>query len=190
MALKGHPDFALRFCSLKCHHLKRVQDTHVEVVCAWCGKAVLKQISWIKENRYNFCSQSCSAKFQNTHKTLGASRKSKAETYLAELIRADFKGIEVEENSRKVLPSGLELDLYLPALNLAIEINGPLHFFPIFGLNKLRSIQAKDARKQVEADAVGCRLLVLNTSNYKYWPETMKFLDEEYEERVKPLIAQ
>lgn len=38
MSLKGHPDFALRFCSLKRHHLKRVKDTHIEVSCGQCGK--------------------------------------------------------------------------------------------------------------------------------------------------------
>jgi hypothetical protein len=188
MSMKGHPDFALRFCSLKCHHLKRVKDTHVEVACEQCGECVLKQISWIKKNKHNFCSRSCSARFQNAHKTLGSSRKSKAETYLAGLIRTDFKEIKVEENTRDVLPSGLELDIYLPALNLAIELNGPLHFFPIFGLNKLLSIQDKDIRKQVEAHTVGCQLIVLNTSHYKYWPETMRFLDEEYNQTIKAFI--
>lgn len=189
MSLKGHPDFALRFCSLKCHHLKRVKDTHTEVACQQCRKIVVKQISWIKENKHNFCSRSCSAKFQNSNKTLGSSRKSKAETYLAELIRTDFKRLNVEENIRGVLPSGLEFDLYLPTLNLAIELNGPLHSFPIFGLNKLRSIQEKDAKKQAEAQTMGCKLIVLDTSGYKYWPETMKFLDCEYEEKIKPVIT-
>jgi hypothetical protein len=75
MSIKGHPDFALRFCSLKCHHLKRVKDTHTKVACQQCGKIVAKQISWIKENKHNFCSRSCSAKFQNSNKTLGSSRK-------------------------------------------------------------------------------------------------------------------
>lgn len=188
MSLKGHPDFALRFCSLKCHHLKRVKDTHTEVSCKQCGKIVMKQISWIKKNKHNFCSRSCNARFQNLNKTLGSSRKSKAETYLAELIRADFKRLKVEENIRGVLPSGLELDLYLPVLKLAIELNGPLHFFPIFGLNKLLSIQDKDAKKQAEAQIVGCNLIVLNTSNYKYWPETKRFLDNEYKRKIKPVI--
>ena len=107
-SLKGNPQFALRFCSLKCHHAKRVKDTHAEVACEQCGKVVVKQTSWLKNNRHNFCSRSCSAKFQNAHKTLGKLRKSKAEIYLAELMRADFQGLLDEENVRGVLPSGLE----------------------------------------------------------------------------------
>jgi len=188
MSLKGHPDFALRFCSLMCHHLHRVKITHVELPCEQCGKAVVKQKSWVKGNKHNFCSRSCSATFQNIHKTLGAGRKSKSEVYLAELIRADYKNFELLENSRSILPSGLELDLFLPAFSLAIELNGPLHSLPLFGVEKLRLIQDKDVKKQVEAQAVGCTLIVVDTSPYKYWPETKRFLDREYKTNIKPLI--
>jgi hypothetical protein len=187
-SLKGNPQFALRFCSLKCHHIKRVKDSHSEVRCEQCGKIVVKQASWLKNNKHNFCSRSCSAKFQNAHKTLGGSRKSKAETYLAELIRADFKQFPVEENSRGVLPSGLELDLYVPALRLAIELNGPLHFFPIYGEAKLQSIQNKDIKKEIEAQSIGCNLITIDISHIKYWPETQAFLDEKYQNTIKPLI--
>lgn len=187
-SLKGNPQFALRFCSLKCHHSKRVKDAHVEVACEQCDRVVVKQISWLKNNRHNFCSRSCSAKFQNAHKTLGRLRKSKAETYLAGVIRADFKGLLVDENVRGVLPSGLELDLYVPALRLAIELNGPLHYFPIFGEAKLKSIQDKDIKKEVEAQSVGCNLITVDISRIKYWRETQAFLDEEYKNSIKPLI--
>jgi hypothetical protein len=187
-SLKGNPQFALRFCSLKCHHAKRVKDTHIEVACEQCGKLVIKQTSWLKKNKHNFCSRSCSAKFQNAHKTLGKSRKSKAETYLGDLIRADFKQLLVEENVRGMLPSGLELDLYVPALKLAIELNGPLHFFPIYGKSKLQSIKDKDIQKAVEAQSIGCNLIIIDISRIKYWPETQAFLDEEYKNKIKPLI--
>ncbi len=187
-SLKGNPQFALRFCSLKCHHAKRVKDAHTEVACDQCGKMVVKQKSWLKDNRHNFCSRSCNAKFQNAHKTLGGSRKSKAETYLAELIRADFKQFPVEENSRGVLPSGLELDIYVPALKLGIELNGPLHFFPIHGTAKLQSIRDKDIRKEVEAHSIGCKLIAIDISRLKYWRETQAFIDERYKDTIKPLI--
>jgi hypothetical protein len=188
MSLKGHPDFALRFCSLKCHHLQRVKDTHIEMSCAQCGKPVMKQISWIKKNKYNFCSRSCSATFQNKHKTLGKSKKSKAETYLADLIRADFSELILEENVRSILPSGLELDIYIPALRLAIELNGPLHYFPIHGETKLKAIRDRDILKQVETQANGFSLIVVNTSRIKYWQETKSFLDSQYKGQIEPLI--
>ena len=107
---------------------------------------------------------------------------------MAELIRADFKQLLVEENVRGVLPSGLELDLYVPAFKLAIELNGPLHFFPIFGKVKLQSIQDKDIKKEVEAQFIGCNLITIDISRIKYWRETQAFLDDEYKNSIKPLI--
>ncbi len=107
---------------------------------------------------------------------------------MAELIRADFKQLLVEENSRGVLPSGLELDLYVPALRLAIELNGPLHFFPIYGKAKLQSIRDKDVKKEVEAHSIGCNLITIDISRIKYWRETQTFIDEKYKSTIKPLI--
>lgn len=188
MSLKGHPDFALRFCSLKCHHLQRVKDTHIELSCEQCEKIIVKQISWLKGNKHNFCSRSCNAKYQNAHKTLGVSRKSKAESYLASLIRGDFRQLALEENIRDVIPSGLEFDLYMPAIQLAVELNGPLHYFPIYGQEKLELIRERDTRKQSEARSIGCCLIVIDISKIKYWPETEVFLLEQYNSKIKPLI--
>jgi hypothetical protein len=187
-ALKGNPQFALRFCSQKCNYAHRTKENHVEVECAQCGQKVLKQKSWLKKNKHNFCSKSCSAKYQNAHKTLGKSRKSKAEIHLAELICKDFGLNSVRENVRDILPSGLELDLYLPSMNLAIELNGPMHFFPIHGQVKLEAIRDNDIRKQIEAQQIGCNLIVLDISQLKYWKETKAFLNNEYQERLKPIL--
>ena len=41
----------------------------------------------------------------------------------------------------------MEIDLFLPELNTAIEIDGPAHFFPIWGEEKLRKHISADARK-------------------------------------------
>lgn len=187
-SLKGNSQFALRFCSLKCSYEKRTKENHIEIACENCKKLVIKQKSWLKKNKYNFCSRSCSATYQNTHSTLRNIRKSKAETYLSELIRRDFEHLEVRENVRDILPSGFELDLYLPLLNLAIELNGPLHFFPIHGQSKLDSTRDKDIKKQVEAQTIGCNLIVLDISHFKYLKETKTFLDYEYKERLKPIL--
>lgn len=80
------------------------------------------------------------------------------------------------------------MDIYIPQINLAIEINGPLHFLPIYGLEKLTKIQNKDTQKKTEAAEIRCELMVIDTSKIKYWKETKEFLDGKYRERIKPLI--
>jgi very-short-patch-repair endonuclease len=41
----------------------------------------------------------------------------------------------------------LEIDLFLPNLNLIIEIDGPTHFLPIFGEEKLQKVMESDREK-------------------------------------------
>lgn len=156
--------------------------------CEECKIEILKQKSKITKNKYNFCSKSCSAKFQNKNKTLGKLNKSKAEGYLSNLIRNDFENLSVKENVRDILPSSLEIDIYIPQIHFAIEINGPLHFLPIYGIEKLSKIQNKDAQKKREAAEAKCKLLIINISRIKYWKETKEYLDNEYYQKIKPLI--
>ena len=187
-SLKGHPDFPLRFCSMKCYFTFQKNSNWTNKKWEECKIEVLKQKSKILKNKYNFCSKSCSAKFQNRNKTLGKSNKSKAESYFSNLIRNDFENLSVNENVRNILPSGLEIDVYIPQIHLAIEINGPLHFLPIHGVEKLSKIQNKDAQKKTEAVEVRCELLVIDISRIKYWKETKEFLDDEYHQKIKPFI--
>jgi len=51
-----------------------------------------------------------------------------------------------------VINSNLEIDLFVPGLKTAIEIDGPAHFFPVWGEDSLR--------KHVAADAVKSGLLL------------------------------
>lgn len=49
--------------------------------------------------------------------------QSKAEQGILELISENYSG-EMQVKARRILPSGKELDIYLPGLNIAIEYNG------------------------------------------------------------------
>ena len=189
-AIKGHPDFALKFCSRKCHYQNQVIRNWVDINCAECGKNVKKQKSKIRNNTFSFCSKSCSTTFQNKNKTSGGLRRSKAEIHLIELIRKDFENLKISENERSVLPSNLELDIYIASIQLAIEINGILHYFPIYGSEKLESIKSKDAQKILDAGKMNCKLIIVNISHLKYWKETKEFLNEEYIQKIKPLIRE
>lgn len=49
--------------------------------------------------------------------------------------------------TRLIESDALELDLFIPSLNTAIEIDGPAHFFPIWGQDSLNKHVKADAKK-------------------------------------------
>lgn len=57
-------------------------------------------------------------------------------------------GFKVEIHKKDLLPNeNLEIDLYLPELKAIIEIDGPSHFVPIWGEEKLMKQMKADANK-------------------------------------------
>ncbi|MQF98284.1 MAG: hypothetical protein FI729_01965 [SAR202 cluster bacterium] len=64
---------------------------------------------------------------------------------LSELTGA---GYSVEFHRKNLIPNeNLEIDLYIPALKTIIEIDGPSHFLPIWGEEKLQKQIKSDAQK-------------------------------------------
>lgn len=56
---------------------------------------------------------------------------------------------------------GLEADIAIPELKLAIEWNGIVHFKPIYGRSKLARIRQKDAEKQKIANDKDINLIII-----------------------------
>ncbi len=176
-----------KYCSQTCaRHARR---TSQEVQCANCKSLFRKHGIELKRTNNHFCSRSCAAQFNNRHKNLGASRRSKAEEYLSGLIRRDFPSLKIVRNDRSLLPSGLEVDIVIPRLRLAIELNGPIHYFPLFGYEKLAKIRAADILKQAEIQAAGYSLLVIDISAYGYFKKAKAMLNEYYVSHIRPLLA-
>jgi hypothetical protein len=107
---------------------------------------------------------------------------------LCVIIRLVFPSLYIIKNDRVLLPSGLEVDILIPRLKLAIELNGPVHYFPLFGNQKLAKIQAADISKQIEIQSVGYNLLVIDISAYGYFKKVKAMLDEYYVSHVRPLL--
>jgi len=71
---------------------------------------------------------------------------SKMEKFLAERLRES--GYVVQFHRKGLIPNEkLEVDLFLPELKTAIEIDGPAHFFPIWGEESLARNLRSDAQK-------------------------------------------
>jgi len=71
------------------------------------------------------------------------------------------------------------LDIYIPSLNLAFELNGIFHYEPIFGVDKLEKINKNDISKSKTCFNMKIDLCIIDTSYQKYIkPKTsQKYLD-------------
>ncbi len=78
------------------------------------------------------------------------------------------------------------MDFYFPDLNLAIEINGFLHFQPIYGREKLQRIQKTDKEKADKCLQAGIQLCIINVSKEPHLTQNLK---DKHWKTVKELVA-
>lgn len=158
----------IRFCNQSCFHKFKSRESSKLISCKNCKKDIRKTIGEMRKSKNYFCSKSCAATYNNTHKTKGT-RRSKLERWIEEKITNDFGGLEVLFNNKEAI--GSELDIYFPTLNLAVELNGIYHYEPIHGQEKLASIQNNDNRKFQACLEHGIELVIIDTSSLKYFKE-------------------
>lgn len=137
-------------------------NKRVNVSCENCDIEFLKLFNAIQKTNHNFCSKSCAAKYTNTHRKTG-NKVSKLELFL----QTNLLGYIFVYNDRK-LCEGLELDIYIPELKLAFEINGIFHYKPIYGQDKLDKTQQKDKEKLDICNKKLVRLIVLKDESNKF----------------------
>lgn len=158
----------IKYCNRKCHNKKMYN--RIELECTQCKKIIYKIPSQITIN--NFCTKSCAVTYNNTHKTKGT-RVSKLEKWLAEQLTVLYPNLEIQYNRKDTINS--ELDIYIPSLKLAFELNGIFHYEPIYGGDKLKQIQNNDDRKFQACLENGIELVIIDSSSLKYFkPERAK----------------
>lgn len=70
------------------------------------------------------------------------------------------RGFKVEFHKTNILPgSKLEVDMYIPECRTALEIDGPGHFLPLWGEEKLAKQQSSDVVKQGALLQAGINIL-------------------------------
>lgn len=204
---KIHLENKNHFCSKQCLHesitkpenKNLIQKTSkikipihkptITVNCLNCGKETLKSTYQIKNNKYNYCSRSCHAIHANktyNRATRFGINKSKSETLLVEIIKKDFPNLNIIENDRQIL-NGLEIDIYIPEKNIAIELNGPCHFIPIFGQDELSKTQNKDLIKKQKLQELKINFFQINIMGLG--KNLIPFLEKSYYEQIKPLLS-
>lgn len=101
-----------------------------------------------------------------------------SETLLYQIVERILNGKEVLRHHRPDWLEGLELDIFVPSLNLAFEYQGEQHFHPIEvwgGAKALEAQQERDRRKADLCEANGIDLI------YIYYTES---LTEKYIRKI------
>lgn len=162
------------FCSTSHANLYKIKEQQVH--CQNCGISFMKKSSAIRKSPAHFCSRSCSATWHNTHKSHGC-RRSKLEVWLEQQLTNQYPQLNFQFNSRDVIHG--ELDIYIPSLKLAFELNGIFHYEPIFGNDKLNRTQLYDKLKFRQCHELGIGLCVIDTTEMDYFKEhkANKYLD-------------
>jgi len=132
------------FCSHKCAELFKHKTSVFSTVCGECNKGITKYKT--DEKIKNFCSYSCRAKYWNKNRMWSNKHnRSKLEKWMEKRLTELYPLLEIHYNKMNAID--IELDIYIPSLKLAFELNGVFHYKPVYGKERLKVKQTNDIRK-------------------------------------------
>ena len=167
-----------RFCSNSCSNSVRKQQ--IVSSCKNCGVEFTRK----KSKSHTFCSRKCNCTYHNNHKDWSSNR-SKLELWIESELLVLYPNLEIHFNRRDTING--ELDIYIPSLKLAFELNGIFHYEPIYGEQQLSLVKNNDGRKFQACLEHGIELCVIDTHNAKYHK---KERDKKFLEIITNLINQ
>lgn len=177
---KGKPNLRSKGKPLTEDHKKKISESlkrpPIWYKCDWCNNLIdlrpLGKSSKRNFNRKHFCNGSCRNRYLNANKIAGSTTwgcsVSKWEKQFQEIL-TEF-GIKFEANKRDLIPSRLELDIWLPDYKTAIELNGIWHYSEKpYGdhLEKFEERKRKDTLKEKEVKELGYNFIIFKDDEIK-----------------------
>lgn len=137
-------------------------------VCSHCGSNYST-----KSKKSSYCSGSCRNLHLklHTHAHSSGTSRSKIEKFVEAKLKLEYKDTKFRFNDKTTIQ--YELDIYLPDLKLAFELNGVFHYIPIHGKHVLEKIQYRDKQKIIQCQQQGIKLHTIELEN-KYFTEERK----------------
>lgn len=106
-----------------------------------------------------------------------------SETMLFQIAGVLFQGSEILRHYRPEWLQGLEYDIYIPHIKLAIEYQGQQHFFAIEawgGEKALEKVKQRDVKKVMLSQNLGIRLLTIDYTE----PLTADYIGSRIKQRL------
>lgn len=159
------------FCSNKCSNHTR-KNPFIKKRCKLCDLEFIRKGSKVNQI---FCSKKCSITFTNSHRK--GNNRSKLEVWIESQLKSKYSDLEIHFNRRDAINA--ELDIYIPSMKLAFELNGVFHYEPIFGSDQLKLVKNNDERKLQACFEKQIELCIIDTHNVKYLKKErdIKFLE-------------
>lgn len=136
-------------------------------LCANCGNTIERE----DITKCNKCHEQSLKNSITYYRRLGMlpAGQSRPEVFVFNILQTmtDYK---IVRNSRRYIKStitgaALELDIFIPDLKLAIEIDGPMHRVPCYGQQRLDAQIINDRIKNEQCSLLGIYLLRINTDH-------------------------
>ena len=130
---------------------------------SWSDERRAQASEYTKEQWENRSEEEKSKILKKAHSGLvrAAKEGSRLEKFLLEFLRKHEINALAHENL--LVNEKLEVDLLLTNKNIVIELDGPTHFKPIFGEEKLQQQLAADAEKDALLTGMGFRVIRIVT---------------------------